>query len=199
MRLFPLVFLALLACNSAHDAAKPEPAARANTAPADAAAREATGSARATQDSAATVPDGGASDRRSDGQPDCHIERPAVWTAGRVSWLGSCSEGFADGIGVILNEVEGGEPERFYGRVDHGHLSVGVLQTASGYIAGTWVQGTRAVALPDDVAQRNVLISAFQAGATAATSVSQSFAKKSDAQSSRFYAKQAKLLRDQMD
>jgi hypothetical protein len=199
MRLLPLIFLGLLACNSGHDAAKPVPSALGNTAPENAAANEATGGAELAKASAAAVAAGAASDRRSDGQPGCRIERPAVWTTGSVSWLGNCRDGFADGSGVILNEVEGGEPERFYGRVERGHPSIGVLQTAGGYMAGTWAQGTRAMALADDVAQRNVLISAFQAAASAATLVSQSFAKKSDAKSSRFYAQQAKLLRHQMD
>ena len=199
MRLLPLVFLGFLACNSSQDAAKREPAAQGNTASADGAASKATGRAELPKAPAATVADGGASDRRSDGEPGCRVERLADWTGGRVSWLGSCREGLADGSGVIVHEIEGGEPERFYGRVEHGHPRIGVLQTAGGFLAGTWAQGSRAEALADDVAQRNVLIGAFQAAASAATLVSQSFAKKSDAKSSRFYAEQAKLLRNQMD
>ncbi len=49
-------------------------------------------------------PDGGASDPRSDGQPGCRFERLAVWTEGRVSWLGGCHKGFAHVSGVILND-----------------------------------------------------------------------------------------------
>jgi hypothetical protein len=49
------------------------------------------------------------------------------------------------------------------------------------------------------MAQRNALIVAFQAAADASTSVSKAFAKKGDVKTSRFYAKQARSLRDQMD
>jgi hypothetical protein len=99
----------------------------------------------------------------------------------------------------MVNAVEGAEPERFYGQLDKGAPSIGVLQTDSGFIAGRWHGGTVAEALPDDVAQRNVLIEAFRVAADAATAVSQSLAKKADAEASSFYATQARRLRDQMD
>jgi hypothetical protein len=142
--------------------------------------------------------DAGAGDTRSDGRPDCRFERPAVWTAGEVSWLGSCRGGFADGSGVLLN-VDRGEFERFYGRLQYGVLSLGVIESAGGYMAGTWSHGALSEALADDVAQRNILIDAFRAGAAAATAASTWVAKRGDAKSSRFYAKQARLMRDQMD
>ena len=140
-------------------------------------------------------------DQRTEGRPDCRFERPEVWPAGSglVSWIGRCRNGFADGSGVILEVVEGAEPERFYGRVQGGYLSVGVLQTPSGFMAGTWANGALADTLADDVAQRNTVIAAFEAAANAATSVSKSFAKKGDAKASQYYAEQAKLLREQMD
>jgi hypothetical protein len=142
-----------------------------------------------------------AGDRRTAGRPGCRFERPGVWPvgSGSVSWIGGCRNGFADGSGVILEVVEGAEPERFYGRVRDGYLSVGVLQTPSGFMAGAWANGALANTLADDVAQRNTVIAAFRAAAKAATSLSKSFTKKADANSSRFYAKQAELLREQMD
>jgi hypothetical protein len=143
--------------------------------------------------------DGTASDRRSDGKPGCRIERLSAWTTGRVTWLGECHEGFAHGRGVLLNVVEGGELERFYGRVQLGHLSMGVLRTSGGYVAGTWARGVLTEAPADDVTQRNALIEAFRAASSAAMAVSKSFARKADAKLSRFYAKQAHLLRSQMD
>jgi thioredoxin reductase len=78
-------------------------------------------------------------------------------------------------------------------------LNVGVLQTGQGNIPGTWAGGVVAEKLADDMAQRNAIIVAFQAAADASTSVSKSFAKKGDVKASRFYAKQARSLRDQMD
>jgi hypothetical protein len=101
---------------------------------------------------------------------------------------------------VILNEVEGVGPDRFYGRVEDGHPSLGVLEEPNGgYRAGAWVRGAQAAPLEDGLAQRNVVIDAFNAAAAAATAVSESFAKKADAKSSRFYADRARRLRDQMD
>ncbi len=122
-----------------------------------------------------------------------------VWAGGQVTWLGSCQNGFADGNGVIVNVVEGAQPERFYGRLERGSPSAGVLQTDSGFLAGRWARGALAAALTDDVAQRNVVIDAFQVAAAAATAASKSFAQKKDAASSSFYAKQARLLEQQMD
>ncbi|MDQ2668036.1 MAG: hypothetical protein M3Z05_18840 [Gemmatimonadota bacterium] len=139
------------------------------------------------------------SDRRTAGQPGCRFERPEVWAAGTVSWIGNCRSGFANDSGVIVMVVKGAEPERFYGRVQDGHLRVGVLQSPNGFMAGTWVNGALAAALADDVAQRNALIAAFRVAANAATSASNSLAKKGDATASRYYAKQAKLLHEQID
>ncbi len=139
------------------------------------------------------------SDRRTAGQPGCRFERPEVWAAGTVSWIGNCRNGFADDSGVIVMVVKDAEPERFYGHVQDGHLRVGVLQSPNGFMAGTWVNGALAAALADDVAQRNALIAAFRVAANAATSASNSLAKKGDATASRYYAKQAKLLHEQID
>jgi hypothetical protein len=100
---------------------------------------------------------------------------------------------------VIVNVVEGAEPERFYGHLEHGSPSIGVLQTDSGFVAGRWNGGTVAPALPDDVAHRNVVIDAFRMGASAAADASRAFAAKADPEASSFYARQARLLRDQMD
>jgi len=94
---------------------------------------------------------------------------------------------------------EGGEPERFYGRLDSGAPNIGVLQTYGGFMAGRWNHGSVVADLPDDMAQRNVVIDAFREAANAAAAASKSFAKKGDADASRFYATQARQLRDQMD
>ena len=134
-----------------------------------------------------------------EGRADCRFQRPQPWSGGRTEWLGGCRSGFADGSGVLVNMVEGAEPDRFYGRLDSGSPSIGVLQTEGGYVAGRWHDGALAAALPDDMAQRNVLIDAFREGAKAATATSQSFADKSDNDASAFYATQARLLGDQMD
>jgi hypothetical protein len=197
MRLMCLALAACLGCDSGGTkvVVAPPPAAPASPratggAPANAAPDHPPLAARAGA---------GSSGSRSEGQPGCRFQRPEVWAAGQVTWLGDCQNGFADGSGVLINAVEGAEPERFYGQLDSGFQTIGVLQTENGFIAGRWNHGTVVPALPDDVAQRNVLIDAFRAGANAATVVSKAFAKKSDAKASSFYARQARLLREQMD
>lgn len=105
--------------------------------------------------------------------------------------------GLAGGKGVLVDTLKGDEPERFYGVIEQWRIKVGGLQNSGGYTAGNWDHGGPAVALPDDVAQRNVVLGAFRAAALAAASVSKALARK-DAPSSRFYAKQARQLREQM-
>jgi hypothetical protein len=73
-----------------------------------------------------------------------------------------------------------------------------VLQTEGGFLAGRWANGNLAEALTDGLAQRNTVLEAFEVAAAAATAVSKSFAR-NDAETNRFYAKQARLLREQMD
>ena len=73
--------------------------------------------------------------------------------------------------------MEGAEPERFWGRLDNGSPSMGVLQTDGGFMAGRWNGGTVAAPLPDDMAQRNVTIDAFRVAASAATAVSMSWCR----------------------
>ena len=121
-----------------------------------------------------------------------------MWAGGQVTWLGRCQTGFAKGDGVLVNVIEGAEPERFYGRLERGSPSVGVLQADGGFLAGRWRNGVVAAPLADDVAQRNVVIGAFRVASSASSAVSDSFREK-DATSNAFYAEQARLLRDQMD
>jgi hypothetical protein len=146
----------------------------------------------------AAKPEAAAAEVRSEGQPHCRFQRPAPWSGGELTWLGRCQKGFADGSGVIVNSVEGAEPEHFYGRLEAGAPKLGVLQTGGGYMAGRWANGALAEPLEDGIAQRNVMIDAFNAGAAAATATSKSLAK-IDAKSSSFYAKEARSLREQMD
>ena len=191
-----LLVLAPLACDGGMR--KQAAAARATEAPiAPAAPSPARG--QPTPPMAQAIRDAAASDGRSNGPSNCRFERPRVWTAGQVSWLGSCRGGFAHGSGVIVNVVEGAESERFYGRLQDGFLTAGVIQSTDGYMAGSWAHGALTEGLANDVAQRNVVIDAFRAASESATAQSTSFARKGDARSSRFYKEQARLLGDQID
>jgi hypothetical protein len=196
-RLSWIASIGLLACNT--DVGKQVAAPRASTPPAHVPVAPASAPPVA---SAAADSDAGASGARREGQPDCRFERPTAWTSGHLSWLGSCRNGYAQGNGVIVREFDqdlGLEPKHFYGRLQDGYLSVGVLEGPGGYRAGTWVRGALAPALPDDMAQRNVQINAFDVAAAAATAVSESFANQGDAKSSRFYSDKARQLAEQID
>jgi len=195
MRLTLLAISACIACDSG--SANVAVVAPSGASPTAAASPEA---ATAPPASATPVSTPSASNEpRSDGHAGCRFQRPEIWSGGKVDWLGDCQNGFAQGSGVIVNVVEGAEAERFYGHLDNGSPSVGVLQTDSGFMAGRWKHGAVAESLPDDVAQRNVTLDAFRVAASAATAVSKSFAKKADTESSSFYATQARVLREQMD
>ena len=98
-----------------------------------------------------------------------------------------------------MNVIGGVERERFYGRLDQGFPSIGVRQTDGGSVAGRWEHGAVTAPLPDDGAQRNVMIDAFNVAAAAAAAVSEHFRKRADVEASDFYAKQARLLSEQLD
>lgn len=202
MRLTYLAIIGLLACNKdvGKQVAPPPTSAPAPVAFTGAPSIASTGAPPVA--STAGTSNHCASHPRCDGPPDCRFERPATWASGRLSWLGSCRDGFAQGSGVVLREFEedlGLEPERFYGSVKNGYLNVGVVETSTGYSAGTWAHGALAPEMTDDIAQRNVVIHAFEVAAAAASTVSKSFAKKGDTTSSRFYAERARHLREQLD
>src|SRR5689334_7760542 len=164
MRLTPFALVCHLACNSGPAEVAPSAAGASPAAP-------------HSRETAAAGPAPGAADpgaTRFEGPPDCRFQRPAVWAGGEVTWLGRCQKGFAKGDGVLVNVVEGAEPERFYGRLVQGSPSVGVLQVDSGFVAGRWRNGVVAAPLTDDVAQRNVVIGAFRVASSASTAVSES-------------------------
>ena len=194
MRLASLVLVCHLACDSG-----PTHGARSAAGASPGASRtHETASTAPASPAPLAGPAGERDEARFEGPPDCRFQRPAVWAGGQVTWLGRCQTGFAKGDGVLVNVIEGAEPERFYGRLEHGSPSVGVLQADGGFLAGRWRNGVVAAPLADDVAQRNVVIGAFRVASSASSAVSDSFREK-DATSNAFYAEQARLLRDQMD
>jgi hypothetical protein len=140
-----------------------------------------------------------AADRRTHGTASCRVETPVQWNVGHVTWIGGCKDGYAEGLGVLRNTVEGTSAELFLGRVDRGNLRSGVLVTAQGYTAGRWEAGSVAESGTDDQANRNAILAGFEDGAKAADTISRSMARHSNPKTSRFYTRLAKRLRSQMD
>ena len=148
---------------------------------------------------AASRADPGPSDTRSYGAAMCRVEKPIAWKGGQISWIGGCATGHANGLGVLRSVVDGSAPELFAGSVKNGFLSNGVLITEGGYIAGNWKNGAVVQEGVDDQANRNVILAAFEIAAKAADAVSKVMAHRSNPEGSRFYAKIATRLRNQMD
>jgi hypothetical protein len=208
MRLTVLSLVGCLACDSGATKVVAAPPAAAPAAPdtlkaasAPAPASPLPAAAAANPPPANPPPSPGAEvpsgELRTDGAPDCRFQRPKFWAAeGAVTWLGSCKKGFAEGRGVIVDVVEGIEPQHFYGRLAQGFLSIGVLHTAAGFMSGRWENGVVIKESAETIAART--IESFDVAAAAATALSKSLAKK-DPKASRFYAEEARDLLEQMD
>ena len=82
-----------------------------------------------------------AEDTRSFGVATCRIEKPVSWNDRRVTWIGTCRAGHADGLGALQSDTPGLAREVFLGRVSEGYLRNGVLVTEQGYTAGSWKAG----------------------------------------------------------
>ena len=95
----------------------------------------------------------------------------------------------------MLREYVGGKPgEAFYGRMAHGAMVSGVMETAEGYAAGDFAHG-RAL----DTDDRQKLIDAFRTGAQAARAASDLFKRQNNPGSAQFYSGKADQLLRQMD
>jgi hypothetical protein len=140
-----------------------------------------------------TLAAGGGELPAEDKATGCRFEPPEDWNQLVVRWAGSCTDGIANGEGVLRAYRDGKVVQTFYGRMASGHLALGAIETESGFIAGRFSKGRR---LESDDPQ--VFIDAFRAAGRAAEQASASFRRQGNAASAKFYADKAKLLRDQM-
>jgi hypothetical protein len=134
-----------------------------------------------------------AQDTRSYGVANCRIEKPVMWNPPAASWLGSCKAGHADGWGALQDSPGG---PAFVGLVSEGYLRSGVFVAEGRYTAGRWKDGA---VVHDETVDRNTAIQAFNDAAKAAQAASNSMAKVSNRKASRFYARLAKSLLNQME
>jgi hypothetical protein len=147
------------------------------------------------QDSGDAIP----GDTRSYGAVNCRIEKPNAWNNRRVTWIGECKTGHADGFGALQSAIEGLPLEVFLGRVSEGFLRNGVLVMKEGYTAGLWRDGKVVENSANDQVSRNVTLAAFEDAAKAADATSRLMARQSNSKASRFYSQLARRLRRQMD
>ncbi len=71
------------------------------------------------------------------------VEAPKAWNGvGRITWIGGCNKGYADGLGVPRRTDPEYETGLFLGRVEDGLLRSGALDPRRGSKVGRWVGGT---------------------------------------------------------
>lgn len=124
----------------------------------------------------------------------CRVLLRPDWRGLAPRWSGPCPDGSATGLGVLRLYDPVGMRSTYYGEMDRGTLSLGVIDAGNGYIAGRFVNGT-----PVPVEDRNVVITAFQRASEAARAMSEMFRQQKNAGSASFYAGKAERLANQMD
>ena len=134
------------------------------------------------------------SESRLAGRKDCQFAPPVEWLDSTLFWEGQCQAGKAHGQGVLRAYKKGAKTLLFFGNLVQGELSLGVIDTSEGYIAGQFSHGK----LVDDV-ERNVIIGAFRSASAAAKANSQRLKQEGNKKSAAFYLKKARELEQQMD
>ncbi len=125
----------------------------------------------------------------------CNFTPPPEWSgATTIRWFGPCERGVASGAGVLRMYLNAKPGAAFYGRMRNGAPQFGVIESPEGFAAGTLVGG---VVQPTD--NRQVMIDAFRAAASAARATSARFKAENNAGSAKFYADKARQLENQMD
>ena len=128
---------------------------------------------------------------------NCRFIAPDSWNQTQTHWEGKCSAGYAEGLGVLkeFKDLKNYKIKRFFfGRIEHGDITIGVIDQKDGYTAGKFRQGRF---MPSD--ERQDTIDAFRQAELAAQQIAHQFRKAGNAKSARFYQAKARVLREQMD
>jgi hypothetical protein len=136
----------------------------------------------------------GADRMKTDKATGCRIEAPESWEGYDVQWTGACMGNLADGSGVLKGQSKGKVQVLFYGRVKHGILEIGVIETDRGYLAGRFADGH-----PVRNEDRQTYVQAFREAVTGANQASEYYRRKENAASAKYYAQKAKTLDRQID
>lgn len=120
---------------------------------------------------------------------------PENWAPSTLRWDGDCTNGVANGLGV-LKEQQGVAVQRsFFGRVENGELAIGVIDTPDqGFSAGHFAQGR---VQPSD--ERQVYIDAFEVAAQAAGAAAARFEQAGNKASAQFYRQKEHTFEQQLD
>jgi len=128
------------------------------------------------------------------GAKDCRFAIPDGWNRLSLKWEGGCSGGKADGKGALRATLNGNVDRMFFGSMLAGDLSLGVVETPDGFIAGKFKNG-RVI----DTSEPSEIGKAFEEASAAAQVVSEHFKKLGKTASANFYAEKAKKLANQME
>lgn len=134
------------------------------------------------------------------GASNCKVERPLTWgEGGRYTWIGSCANGRATGLGVLRNTLPDATTELFLGKVTAGALTSGALKSSSGYTVGTWRNGTVINYADDDSKQRNAITEGFTAASSAAKATAARMQSQLNSRSAAYYQSLARQIEQQME
>jgi hypothetical protein len=128
------------------------------------------------------------------GRKGCQFVPPVEWLDSTVIWEGACQSGKAHGQGVLRSYKKGASTLLFFGNLEQGELTLGVIDSSEGYIAGQFSHGK----LVENV-ERNIIIRAFSNASAAAKAYSQHLKLEGNEKSAGFYLKKAQELEQQMD
>ncbi len=130
---------------------------------------------------------------RNDPVSNCSFVAPASLGTGTIYWTGACPDGKASGAGMLRRRDNGRTGGAFYGEMQAGVPRLGVVDYASGYRVGRFVNGDIEKRQPDTPAR----LEAFQAALRGARTVSAHFASVKNGSSADYYEGIAKLLEAQ--
>lgn len=139
-----------------------------------------------------------AQDWRQDPATGCRFQAPASLAvgSGSVSWVGACTAGKAEGLGMLRQRDGATAGAAFFGAMQGGVPRLGVVELEGGYRVGAFADG-------DIGGQRELewqeRLDSFNLATQAAKQVSEHFARAGNAASARFYQSVATRLEQQIE
>lgn len=128
------------------------------------------------------------------GPASCRFRVPEGWPLRPVRWSGGCHAGLAEGRGTLRVYQNGRLARAFYGVLEQGQPTLGVIEHPGGFVAGRFEAGKVVVD-----GERNTLIQAFDTASEAARQLAETYRLAGNAASARFYQDKARQLAQQLD
>lgn len=126
------------------------------------------------------------------GKADCQFMPPNSWLDNLPGWQGGCLSGKADGKGVLVALKGGANEDIFYGIMLAGQISLGVIESATGYVAGRFIDGE---VLGYSDMDNQAIVDAFYVASAAALNYSERLKNVGQSDLSIFYSNKSAQLR----